>query len=173
MQKKWKVAGGVAAGLIVIGAITSNGDGNDQTTPTADSNKTVTAPATPKATTTPQAKPPAKTTTPKAPKAKPAPKRVAASVEKAVLNGLVAKTFTDTCGPIAWSCAITEMKDGATGNVDVYVQERLTKAEAKKIAMNVANFAKCDVPDLDWVIVHEAGGGARGQVRASDSLINC
>ncbi len=167
VQKKWKVGAGVAAAVILMAACGSSGDEQSQSAAKRPAAVTSSAPSSSAAATSASPKP-KKTSTPK-----PAPTGIARDVESAVLNGLAVKSFIETCGTIGWSCAITKMEDGAAGNVDVYVQEHLTKDEAKRIAMSVANFAKCSVKDLDWVIVHEAGGGARGQFRAGDSLIKC
>lgn len=104
----------------------------------------------------------------------PAPaESVAARVEAAVLDGLVADDYMSAClEGISWACAITEVKDGAVaGNVEVYVQNPLTKDEATKVARGFVNFSCQAVPEMEWIIVYDLTGGVRAQMNRGASGI--
>ena len=97
---------------------------------------------------------------------------IAADVDAKVKEGLQVTRYTEACGKVNWACAISEIGPGnVAGNVNVMVQEKLTKAEAEQIALNVLNFTVQQVPDVEWVIVHDSTGGVQGQRQRSDSAL--
>lgn len=95
---------------------------------------------------------------------------IAQAVDAAVkteLGGV--KSYQEVCGKVAWACPISEIKSGnVPGNVEVHVQEALTKEQAKQLALYVFNFAGPSVQKLQWVIVQDTSGGARGQMKRAD-----
>ena len=101
---------------------------------------------------------------------------VAARAEAAALAGTGAKSWTDACmAGITWACGITEFRDAANvGNVEVWIQEHLTKDDAAQRALAIFNFAGIEVEDLQWVIVMDGttGGTAAQLQRASVPLLN-
>lgn len=97
---------------------------------------------------------------------------IAADVDAKVKEGLQVTRYAEACGKVNWACAISEIGPGnVAGNVNVMVQERLSKDEAERIALNVLNFTVQQVPDVEWVIVHDSSGGAQGQKQRSDSAL--
>lgn len=97
---------------------------------------------------------------------------IAADVDAKVKTELGVTRYTEACGKVNWACAISEIGPGnVAGNVNVMVQEKLTKDEAERIALNVLNFTVQHVPDVEWVIVHDSTGGVQGQKQRSDSAL--
>lgn len=166
--------------LVVLGAgINALGGRAEDPAPTSTPTLATTPGATtPEPTSTPKPVPtPEPVPTPDAPKPEPTDEArtaamIAADVDAALKGGLGLNAYTEACGTVNWACAITEVKAGnVPGNVEVHVQERLSKAEAEQIALYVLNFTVQQVDDVEWVIVYDLTGVVQGQKMRSDSLL--
>lgn len=94
--------------------------------------------------------------------------QIAPKVKASVLENLMVKSFQDTCGTQAgWACAIADMTDGSRGVVEVHVQEKLSRDDAKTIARHVMSLSCTTVPDVEWVAVLDTSGGTRAQIQRS------
>ena len=169
-QRWWVIA---IVAVLLIGGIAQAFGGNEQPT------------AIPAASAAPTSPPPVPTPSVAAasasPSASPTPDpdvqaaKIAKAVDKALKEELgVKKSYVEMCGKVNWACAISEIRAGANpGYVEVYVQEDLTKAEAKQIALYVFNLTGLEVKDVDWVIVYDSSQSVAGQMyRGNVPLLN-
>ncbi|WCC80061.1 hypothetical protein O6R08_00370 [Cutibacterium equinum] len=153
----------IVIAVILVGIIGSCG-GHDDKAIKADSTTSQTTQAT-----TPKPSPTTPTASPSQSAAQIAPK-----VKASVLENLMVKSFQDTCGTeIAWACAIADMTDGSKGVVEVHVQEKLSRDEAKTIAHHVMLMSCATVPDVEWVAVLDTSGGTRAQIQRSALKPTC
>lgn len=132
-----------------------------ETTPSAAPTPT----ATPTPTPTPAATP---TTTPEPPAAS-----LAADVQAAVLEGLVADSFQESCEDgITWVCDIVEVRDSRfTGYVEVVVSGFPSQSQAESVGRGFMNFSCDRVLDLKAITVLDEAGNEHLDWKRSDSLI--
>ena len=91
----------------------------------------------------------------------PATSDLAARTEAAYLDAWGVSSFTELAGDPSVTvkvAGITQWEDVSTGTIRVYVQENLTRDEAKTVGQNIWGLTHDVVPDLTTVVVRGADG---------------
>lgn len=153
--------------VVLIVAISGGGDGNDETSSNHVASVTQPSMSAPQQKATHQ-RSQHRHSTPNG------PAKLAASVKADVLANLMVKSFQQTCGTDAeWACAISGVKGISDGTVEVTIQEKLSRGEAKDVAHKVMTLSCMSSPGLQWVVVSDTSGGAVAQVKRSDAAPVC
>ena len=96
-----------------------------------------------------------------APSAAPATSDLAARTEAAYLDAWGVSSLTELAGDPSVTvkvAGITQWEDVSSGTIRVYVQENLTRDEAKTVGQNIWGLTHDVVPDLTTVVVRGADG---------------
>lgn len=91
----------------------------------------------------------------------PATSHLAARTEAAYLDAWGVSSLTELAGDPSVTvkvAGITQWEDVSTGTIRVYVQENLTRDEAKTVGQNIWGLTHDVVPDLTTVVVRGADG---------------